>query len=172
MRRNLLLLMSLLAWLAWTPVAQAHTGPPYPVLVEQATGPYVVSALADPDVGTGTFIFQILLADGALTPEDTLVSVWVRPESGHSPEAGYQAGREMTKDGERFIAKTRFDTQEMWYVRLLVEGSAGQGETTFDVKVTPPGPGWLWTALCLLPFVGIGALWVWGTLRSRRSSEE
>ena len=169
-RRNLLLLWCLLTWLMGAPVVHAHLGPPYPVLVEQELGPYVVSALADPDVGTGTFIAEVTLADGEPTPPDTLVGVWVRPESGHSDEVGYQAAREMTKSGERFTAKVRFDTEETWHVRFVVEGSAGRGETEFDVKVTPPTPGWLWTTVCLLPFVGLGALWMLGALRSRRSS--
>jgi hypothetical protein len=169
-RRHLLLLGGLLTWLLSAPTVHAHLGPPYPVLVEQPVGPYVVSALADPDVGVGTFLFQVNLASGAAAPADTLVGVWVWPESGHSEAVGYRAGREMTKNGERFMAKVRFDTEETWRVRVVVEGSAGQGETEFDVEVTPPTPGWLWTGLCLLPFVGLGALWVLGTLRSRRSS--
>jgi hypothetical protein len=52
-------------------------------------------------------------------------------------------------------------------VRLALEGPAGTGETSFPVRVTPSGVGWLATLTCLLPFVGLGALWLRGTLRQR-----
>ena len=167
-RRNLFFLGCLLAWLAAPPLVYAHLGPPYPVLVEELVGPYVVSALADPDVGVGTFLAEIKLADGSAVPDDTLVGVWVEPQSGHTAEVGYRAERKMTKSGERFEVKVRFDTEEVWHVRLVVEGAAGLGEVKFDVKVTPPTPGWLWTVVCLLPFVGLGILWLVATLRQSK----
>lgn len=167
-RWTLFFLGCLLAWLAEPPLAYAHLGPPYPVLVEEPVGPYVVSALVDPDVGVGTFLAEIKLADGSAVPGDTLVGVWVEPQSGHTAEIGYRAERKMTKSGERFEARVRFDTEEVWHVRLVVEGAAGQGETRFDVKVTPPTPGWLWTLVCLLPFIGLGILWLIATLRQSK----
>jgi hypothetical protein len=160
----------LLAWLLWPGVAvQAHVGAPYPVLLEQAVGPYVVSALADPDVGAGTFIVQVLSAEGTAPPADTVVTLWVTPQDGHADEAGHQAQRQMTKDGERFIAKVPFDARGMWDVRLVVEGAAGRGEITFPVEVTPPYPGAVTTIVCLIPFIILGGLWAAGALRSRGS---
>ena len=35
-----------LAWLTYPSAAEAHVGAPYPVLLEELVGPYVVSALA------------------------------------------------------------------------------------------------------------------------------
>jgi hypothetical protein len=55
-------------------------------------------------------------------------------------------------------------------VRLAIEGPAGRGETSFPVRVTPSGVGWLATLACLVPFVILGGLWLRGTLRSRESS--
>ena len=160
-----------LAWLFWPwAVVRAHVGKPYPVLLEQPVGPYVVSALADPDVGIGTFIVQVDLVEGTGLPADTQVMLWVRPQDGHAVEARHEALRQMTRDGERFIAKTPFDARGMWDVRLELEGSAGYGEITFPVNVTPPYPGAVTTIVCLLPFVALGGLWMMGTLRSRRSS--
>ena len=156
-----------LAWLAWPAAAEAHVGAPYPVLLEEAVGPYTVSALADPDVGKGTFYVLLTLADGEPPPEDTSVMLWVEPEDGHLAEAGYQAERQQTRYGERFVAEVPFDAEGPWQVRLALEGSAGTGETTFPVRVTPSGVGWLATLACLLPFVGLGALWLRGTLRQR-----
>lgn len=116
-----------LAWLIAPPVVQAHSGAPYPVLLEQPVGPYVVSALGDPDVGVGTFTMQITLATGAPVPTDTVATLWVRPADGHTAEAGYQAQRQVTRDEERFIAKVLFDAEGMWHVRLVVDGPAGVG---------------------------------------------
>jgi hypothetical protein len=161
---------ALLASLLWPGMTVlAHVGAPYPVLLEQALGSYVVSALADPDVGVGTFIVQVVSAERTAPPDDTVVMLWVTPQDGHADETGHQALRQMTKDGERFIGKVPFDARGMWDVRLVVEGSAGRGEVTFPVDVTPPYPGTLTTLVCLLPFVFLGGLWVAGALRSRRT---
>jgi hypothetical protein len=165
-------LLLLLVWLLWPRVvARAHVGAPYPVLLEQPLGPYVVSALADPDVGVGTFIMQVALADGAPAPADTAVKLSVRPEDGHAPESAHQAQRQVTRDGERFIVKVPFDARGMWEIGLAVAGTAGQGEVAFSVEVTPPYPGVVTTLVCLLPFVALGGLWAAGALRSRRSSD-
>jgi hypothetical protein len=162
-----LLLGVLLVWLAWPAAAEAHVGAPYPVLLEEAVGPYTVSTLADPDVGQGTFYVLVALAGGESPPEGTTLMVWVEPEDGHRAEASYQAGRQQTRYGERFVAEVPFDAEGPWQVRLVLEGPAGTGETTFPVRVTPSGVGWLATLACLLPFVILGALWLRGTLRQR-----
>ena len=169
--RTLVWVWVCLAWLFWPwAVVQAHVGKPYPVLLEQPMGPYVASALADPDVGIGTFIVQVDLVEGTHLPADTQVMLWVRPQDGHAAEAGHKALRQMTRDGEQFIAKIPFDARGMWDVRLALEGSAGRGEVTFPVNVTPPYPGAVTTVVCLLPFVALGGLWAMGALRSRQSS--
>jgi hypothetical protein len=147
--------------------ARAHVGAPYPVLLVEPVGPYTASALADPDVGTGTFYIMVALGAGQPVPVDTEVIVWVRPEDGHLAEAGYGAERQQTRYGERFVAEVPFDTRGPWRVRLAIEGSSGQGETSFPVRVTPSGTGWLATLACLVPFVILGALWLRGALRQR-----
>ena len=157
----------LLVWLARPPVALAHVGAPYPVLLEEPVGPYVVSALADPDVGKGTFYILVTLPDGQPSPSDTEVSVWVVPGDGHVAEASYSAQREKTRYGERFVAEVPFDADGPWQIRLTVDGNAGFGEVSFPVQVTPSGIGWLATLACLTPFVLLGALWLRGTVRQR-----
>jgi cytochrome c oxidase subunit 2 len=149
--------------------ARAHVGAPYPVLLEQAVGPYIVSALADPDVGVGTFIVQATLAGGESVPADTVVTLWVWPEDGHADETDHQAQRQETRKGERFVVKVPFDAEGMWQVRLVLEGAVGRGETTFRVRVTPPGPGWVTTLVCLLPFIALGGLWLIGALRHHQA---
>jgi hypothetical protein len=155
--------------LAWPLPVMAHVGAPYPVLLEEPVGPYTASAVADPDVGTGTFYIMATLEAGQAVPADTSVTVWVRPEDGHLAEAWVEAERQETRYGERFVAKVPFDTRGPWQVRLTIEGSSGQGETSFPVQVTPSGTGWLATLACLVPFVILGGLWLRGTLRQRAS---
>ena len=167
MRRLWLCVGLLLVMLIWPSAAMGHAGAPYPVLLEEEVGPYIVSALADPDVGTGTFYVLVTLADGELTPSGTVVTVWVTPEDGHVAETGFSAERQQTRYGERFVAKARFDAKGPWQIRLTVEGPAGTGEITFPVLVTPSGTGWLTTLLCLVPFVILGLLWLRGARRQR-----
>jgi hypothetical protein len=157
----------LLARLAWPSSALAHVGAPYPVLLEEPVGPYVASALADPDVGTGTFYILVTLPGGEPVPPGTEVTVWVEPEDGHLAEAGYPAARQETTYGERFVAEVPFDTAGPWRVRLVFDGPSGLGETSFSVRVTPSGVGWLATVACLVPFVIMGFLWLRGAARQR-----
>ncbi len=170
-RRQLLFLFRVFcAWLLWPRgAAQAHVGAPYPVLLEQPVGSYIVSALADPDVGVGTFIVQVTLGEGAPASPETVVTLRVRPQDGHAAESGeHHALWQMTRDGERFIAKVPFDARGTWQVRLAVEGDDGGGEVSFPVEVTPPYPGAITTIACLLPFIALGGLWARGALRSQK----
>ncbi len=167
MRRWVLILGMLAAWLAWPRAARAHVGAPYPVLLEEPVGPYLVSALADPDVGKGTFYILATLTEGEPPPEDTRITVWVEPEDGHLPLAGYIAERQQTRYGERFVAEVPFDAEGRWQAQLDIKGPAGSGETSFPVQVTPSGLGWLGTLACLIPFVILGALWLRGSRRQR-----
>jgi hypothetical protein len=165
----------LLAWLllassAWPFPARAHVGAPYPVLVEKPVGPYLVSALADPDVGEGTFYVLVTLQVDQPLPADTVVTLWVEPKDGHLSETAHPAQRQQTRYGERFVAGVPFDAEGPWWVRLTCQGSAGTGETRFPVEVTPSGIGWLATGACLLPFALLGGLWLRGALRQRSTS--
>ena len=167
--------LALLASLVWPAPGRAHVGAPYPVLLEEPVGPYVVSALADPDVGVGTFIAQVNLTNGSPAPAGTSVSLWAEPEDGHTPLSGaFTAERRETRRGERFVAEVPFDARGMWRIRMQVSGPAGRGETTFTVRVTPAGPGLLTTLACLAPFALVAALWALGLLRAgkgRRRSD-
>jgi hypothetical protein len=168
MKRLMQLLWGLvLASLVWPPVVKAHVGAPYPVLLEEPVGPYVASALADPDVGTGTFYVLVALRNSQAPPADTAVTVWVEPQDGHQAGSSHVAERQQTRYGERFVAEVPFDAKGPWQVRLAITGSAGSGETSFPVQVTPSGIGWLATVACLLPFAGLGGLWLRGVLRQR-----
>jgi len=162
------LLVALVAGLAYPATARAHVGAPYPVLLEEPAGPYLLSVLADPDVGTGTFYVLVALAAGDRPPDGTTVTLRVEPQDGHAAEASHPAPRQQTSYGERFVARVPFDAEGPWQVRLAVDGPAGMAQTSFPVRVTPSGIGWLATVACLLPFLLLGLLWLRGSLRQRR----
>lgn len=167
---RLLLTIALAAWgwLALARPALAHVGPPYPVLLDEPVGPYIVSSLADPDVGVGTFVLAVSDAEGRPAPPETRVILSVRPLDGHAAPASHIARWQRVRDGERFLAQVPFDAEGMWQVRLRVEGAAGKGEVSFDVRVTPAGLPWLSSLLCLAPFLLVGILWIVGARRQRR----
>jgi hypothetical protein len=156
----------LLGLLLWPGEAWAHAGAPYPVLLEEPVGPYLVSALADPDVGGGTFYLQVALANGAELPAGTRVTLRTWPEDGHLSPAAYGAERRRTRYGERFVAEIPFDAEGLWQIELTVEGPAGEGMVPFGVEVTPPGT-WLTTLACLLPFAAAALIWLRAALRRR-----
>ena len=165
-----LLLGILTLTLILPPSVQAHGSAPYPILLESPVGPYVVTLLADPDVGGGTFTVELALANGRAVPGGTTVTLWVRPQDGHREEAGYE-GRRQTEGTDTFVVEIPFDTEGMWQARLVVNGPAGQGERAFSVRVTPPGTNRLGSLLCLLPFLALGLLWLIGARRHRREAE-
>jgi hypothetical protein len=157
----------LVGLLARPEVARAHAGAPYPVLLEEPVGPYLISVLADPDVGAGTFYVQVAPADGTALPAGMQVTVRTWPEDGHLPAASYEAVRQETRDGERFVAEIPFDAEGSWQVELLVTGPPGQGTAAFGVEVTPAGISWLTTVACLLPFVAAALIWLRAALRRK-----
>lgn len=169
LRRWFLICGLLPAWLVSAPVAWAHAGAPYPVLFEESVGPYVVSALADPDVGGGEFFVLVTVPGGEVLSDATSVTLWVEPEDGHAFDVAYLAERQDTRYGERFVVEVPFDSEGSWMARLVIEGPTGYGEATFPVEVTPPGVGWIATLACLLPFAILGLLWWRGTRRQRSS---
>ncbi len=167
-RRALPFVLAVFGWLAWAWPALAHVGPPYPILLDEPVGPYVVSSLADPDVGIGTFVLAITDAQGQPAPPDTRVVLSVRPLDGHAAPASHIAQWQRVRDGERFIARVPFDAEGVWQVQLSVEGTAGRGEISVDVRVTPAGISWLSSLLCLAPFLLVGILWIVGAHRQQR----
>lgn len=169
--RTLPFVLAVCGWLAWAWPALAHVGAPYPILLDEPVGPYVVSSLADPDVGIGTFILAIVDAQGQPASPDTQVVLSVRPLDGHAAPASHIAQWQRVRDGERFIARVPFDAEGMWQVRLSVQGTAGKGEISLNVQVTPAGLPWLSSLLCLAPFVLVGILWIVGARRQRRQMQ-
>ena len=147
--------------------AFAHEGPPYPIVVDRAAGPYLISVWGDPDVGVGTF-FVILEAPGNGTlPEKIEVELTVQPTSGRLAEAVHHAVRDGTVERVQYKAEVPFDREELWRLQLVVQSSLGRAEVITDVEVTPPGYGRWDLLIYLFPFVAIGLLWIRAILRER-----
>jgi|SRR5690606_30822169 len=147
--------------------AHAHEGPPYPIIVDQAVGPCLMSVWADPDVGIGTFFVILEPLQGKAMPDHIKVDIAVQPVTGRLPEARHPAVREELPDRVQFKAEVPFDAQEYWRVRVLLETPQGGGEAVTDVEVTPPGYGSWDLIIYLFPFLLIGILWLRAFFRKR-----
>ncbi len=152
-------------------VAEAHSGPPFIVVPEQAVGPYIATVWADPDVGTGTFIVEATV-NGAAPPDGTTVTVYTRPADGHQNETSTVTSRQSSGDNNIFQTTVPLDAEGQWNVRVTLGGPAGQSETDFQVEATPVWSGWITNMLCFLPFIALGGLWVYGVRRQRRMTQQ
>jgi hypothetical protein len=149
--------------------AQAHVGPPFPIVENQRAGPYLISVWAHPDLGTGAFYVILDPAPGTTMPEDSQVEVGVQPLTGRLPEATYPATRQDdVRDKVQYYAEAEFDQQEMWRVRVRVRGAAGAGEVISEVEPTPTTYGRWDLLIYSAPFVLFGALWLYAALRRWR----
>ena len=158
----------LFAFLFWTTTVQAHEGPPFPILVDQKAGPYVASVWTDPDVGTGIFFVILEPPEGKALPAKTRVRIGLQPVSKRLSEAVYEAEPQKVRHGARYFAEAPLDRAEMWRVRVLLDGPEGGGEMAAQVEVTPDGTLGPWASLVyLLPFLGIGWLWLKAAMRRR-----
>lgn len=148
--------------------ARAHEGPPFPILTDQHVGPYLVSVWTDPDIGIGTFFVVLEPVNGKDMPTPDRVQVSVVPVSGRLPVATYAAEPQEVRYGARYYAEVPFDQQDIWTVRILIDGHSVD-ELTAEVESTPDGTiGPISLIIYLLPFLGIGFLW-WKAFLKRRS---
>jgi len=145
-----------------------HDGPPFPLLVDQQIGPYKISVWGDPDVGDGTFFIIPTAPSGESLPEDLKFQVSVQPASGRLPEVMYSAERENLRDQVQFKSVVKFDAQELWRVRVVMQSGKGSGESFLTVEPTPPGYGRWDLLIYLVPFLAVGFLWVVAMIRKRR----
>ena len=150
--------------------ASAHDGPPYPIVVDVATGPVLLTVWTDPDVGTGTFYLYLEPLQGRPLPDRATLEVFVQPVGGRLAEKGYEARLlRQDDDRQRYEAKVDFDAVGKWRTRIVVQTPGGGGSATKIVDVTPPGQGpVLDFVLYLFPVVAVGGRAVRAVLVSRR----
>jgi len=141
------------------PAAQAHNGPPFPIITDQRVGPCVISLWAHPDIGTGTFWVMVDPPPSGKVPADLSIQIGVTPLSGRLPETTYWAWQEKQRGQVEFKSEVQFDQDEIWKVRVVLHTVAGEWETNSQVEATPPGYGRWDLLLFALPFVGAGFLW-------------
>lgn len=166
--RLLGLCLLVLGWLAAAGPAGAHQGPPFPILMDVPAGPYIASVWTDPDVGKGLFFVVLEPPAGKSLPERTRVRIGLRPATGRLPEAVYTAEAQSAGQGTRYFTEVSFDRQEMWKVRVLLDGPAGGGELAAEVEATPDGTiGPIALVIYPLPFLAVGFLWLKAALRRR-----
>lgn len=149
-------MVRLLLLLLAATLARAHDGPPFPIWMDRVAGAAKVSVWADPDVGEGSVYVAV---DGA-EPADVRVSV--QPVSRRLATATC-AGERMPMKRVQFVAKPRFDRQEMW--TLTVEIPALSVRWSTDLEATPDGAGAWDLVIYLFPFVCFGMLWTRALLR-------
>lgn len=150
--------------------AAAHEGPPFPIVVDEETGPFRVSVWTDPDIGIGTFFVILEARESGPLPHVERVRVAVRPESGRLPQAFYDAEPQPVRFGARYYAEVPFDEGGWWDVRIVIESAAGGGDIASRVEATPDGTiGPIGLLVYVLPFVAVGFLWLRGFLVHRRT---
>jgi hypothetical protein len=146
--------------------ARAHSGLPFPVLLDQQLGPYTVSVWADPDVGAGLFIIEVT---PTLPPAEISVYLRVRQLDGtpaRSDGVTCTAAQQIRTDtgAERFIVRLPFEAEGYWQVDLSLDSAAGAITTRFNLEATPPEARSLELFLVFIPFGIIIAFW-WLTVR-------
>jgi len=163
-----LFLVAAFASCGLTPAALAHNGPPFPIITDKRVGPCVIALWTHPDVGTGSFWVMIDPPPGGTVPSDLKVQIAVQPVTGRLPEQTYDTQRDNQRGQIQFSnTAVEFDRQELWRVRVLLASSAGNGEATAQVEVTPPGLGRWDLLLYTLPFLLVAAMWYRGIRKGR-----
>jgi hypothetical protein len=148
--------------------AEAHNGPPFPIIENRKMAGCVVALWTHPDIGTGTFFVLIDPVPGGKIPDDLKVEIGIQPESGRLAEVLYPAARQESRGQVEYNVSAEFDRDEFYRVRLILHSAQGTEEALARVEATPPGYGRWDLLLYLLPFLAVAFLWIWGMSRRRR----
>jgi hypothetical protein len=147
-----------------------HHGVPSRVVADQRVGPYIASVWIESDVGEGAVYVMLDAANGlAFTPPSS-VRVALAPTSGRLGEVVHVAELEPMPGGRgaRHMTRVMFDRPERWNVRVIVDGPAGGGQLTMQVKSTLNASlGPLGAILASLPFVLVAFVY-WRSWIARR----
>lgn len=153
-------------------ILEAHSGPPFPIVSDQAVGPYVISIWSDPDTtddgsAGGQFWVRIHAASkGQALPENTRAMVTITPVNREGPVHSASASP-LRGDLTNQFAAVVMSSEGPFAVRVNIDGPLGAATVTASVEATYNlrPPRWLF-GLYLLPFVLAGLLW--GRLLIRR----
>ena len=161
------------ALIASTASLRGHDGPPYPIVSDRQTGPYIVSVWTDPDTtddGSAGGQFWVRLhpaRKAAALPPDTRAAVLVKPLDRAGPERR-EAASPVRGDVTNQFAALVMDHEGRFAVHVEIDGPLGSARVESSVDATydlrPSRSMFVWY---LAPFVLIGLLW--GRLLIRRS---
>ncbi|HEY1802049.1 MAG TPA: hypothetical protein VGG46_14055 [Terriglobales bacterium] len=127
-----------------------------------------MSVWTHPDLGTGTFFVVVDPVPGKIVPKDVKVRIAVQPVSGRLHEAIYDTWPDEATDHVQFNGEAKFDAQELWRVRVIVQSSIGGGDVLSRVEPTPTTLGQLHVILWSFPFFFFGFLWFRGMSQRRK----
>jgi hypothetical protein len=154
---------------ALTQLAFAHLGPPFPILVDQSIPGYLVTVLANPDVGQAIFIVVLEPVKSAPQGPVSGVDVWTQPLTGRLPKAVYPAKEESMRGNLQFVAHPDIDMPEMLKVGIDIHFADGSNHSlTTQVESTPPGVGRWGVLFFLFPFILFGGLFGMALFRRSR----
>jgi hypothetical protein len=149
---------------SWPGTTQAHSGPPFPIVTDQAVNGYKVSVWTDPDVtddATRAGRFWVTVA-----PPATSIVVAVKPLD-RAGEATSAAAQAVNGDAQRYYTALRLDHEGRFDVRVEIDGPLGPAhvdaytDATYDLRPRP-----ILTLLFIAPFLLVG--FVWGKLLLKR----
>jgi hypothetical protein len=154
--------------------AEAHSGPPYPIISNQAIGNYSVSVWTDPDTtddGTkaGKFWVTMYRKGGEeVVPAGTTSELTLKPTDRQGAELTEQSS--LLQDASHQYAVLLLDHEGPYHVHVAIAGPLGPVTLESDVQATYDLRPARWLlALYVLPFALAGFLWVKLLLRRRRS---
>jgi hypothetical protein len=149
---------------------EAHLGPPYPILVDQPISGYLVTVLANPDVGQAVVVVDLEPSKHGPPSEVVGVDVWVQPVSGRLPKSTQPATLEHTRGRLEYSANPNIDAVESWKIGVDIH-LAGGADRPFvaQVESTPPGIGPWGLLFFLFPFILFGGLWAMVFIRKSRN---
>jgi hypothetical protein len=163
MRRRFFTLLLLALGFALFPAneAQAHLGPPFPILVDQKIPGYAVTVWSNPDVTQGVLFVTLEPDRKQMQPTVSGVDFWIEPVDQHTARKNYHASTESKRGILRFATTPDFDAVGPWKVGTDIHFASGADfSIATQVQATPPGVGPWGLLLFLFPFILFGGLWV------------
>jgi hypothetical protein len=166
-----------LVWCAATLLAaspaQAHSGPPFPIVSDRRAGPFTISIWTDPDTtddGSRGGQFWIVLGAGdGKVPTGTRATVSAtpldRPGATRSADAMLQRD-----DAATYYADLVLDHEGRFRVHVSIDSPLGMTAVDSDVMATYDlRPSLAAVLLSVAPFVLVGLLWAKLLIRRRRA---
>lgn len=155
--------------LGFSASVRADFDPPFPIAKNRKVGPFMVSLWAHPDLDEASEFYVIVdPSSGGNIPNDIKVQIAVQPESGRLPELLYHTWRDSVRNQVQFDNdQVKFDKQEPWRVRLILQSSLGGGEFVSRVEPGPEVFGEWDLLFYAAPFGLVGFLWLRGITRYR-----